>query len=175
VLIISQPVAPGHSSLFGHLLTLKSASEKLPPGAHYQYIFDDIYLENFQKEGIFYLDAWPMSGLFLAVISPNAAITATQPSQKLALNRPKLLPRFFKPITGGPNLFDMREPEWRPWRAAFIKGFNTEHFLSLIPSMVKETLVYRDTLRELARNGKKFDLDTITLRFTMDFMGQTIL
>ena len=138
-------------------------------------MFNDIYLENFQKEGVFYLDAWPMSGLFLAVISPSAAITAAQTNQKLALNRPNLLPRFFKPITGGPSLFDMREPEWRPWRAAFSKGFNTEHFLSLVPSMVKETLVYRDTLRDLVKSSKMFDLDTITLRFTMDLMGQTIL
>jgi cytochrome P450 len=138
-------------------------------------MFNDIYLENFQKEGLFYLDGWPVSELFLAIMSPNAAITACQTNQKIALNRPNLLPRFFKPIAGGPNLFDMREPEWRPWRVAFSKGFNTEHFLSLVPGMVKETLVYCDTLRDLAKKGEMFYLDNITLRFTMDLMGQSIL
>lgn len=91
------------------------------------------------------------------------------------MHRPNLLPRFFKPIAGGPNLFDMREPQWRPWRAVFSNGFNTEHFLSLVPGMVNDKLVYRDTLGDLAKGGEMFYLDTVTLRFAMDLMGHTIL
>ena len=34
--------------------------DKLTKGAHYQYAFGDIAREQFHKEGVFYLDLWPM-------------------------------------------------------------------------------------------------------------------
>ena len=116
-----------------------------------------------------------MSGLFLTVISPKTAIDVTQQNAALSMERPFLLHRFFKPITGGPALFDLPEDEWRPWRTVFSKGFSTEHVLSLVPGMVKETVVYSETLRELARKDAMFYLDTITLRYMMDMIGRTIL
>jgi cytochrome P450 len=170
-----QPVAPGHSFLFGHLLYLKKWNDTLPKGAHYQYMFGDIARKHFIKEGVFYIDLWPMSGLFLTVVSPSTAVQATQTNPNLSMERPALLRRFFMPITGGSNLFDLPEKEWKPWRSVFSKGFNTEHILSLVPGMVKETLVYSETLRSLASKGDMFFLDTTTLRFTMDMIGKTIL
>ncbi|PQE04870.1 cytochrome P450 protein [Rutstroemia sp. NJR-2017a BBW] len=149
------PVAPHHSFIFGHLLLLKELNNQLPRGAHYQFMFGDIARKYFLNEGVFYLDLWPMSGLFLT--------------------RPHLLERFFKPIAGGPNLFDLHESQWKPWRAVFAKGFSEQHIFSLVPGIVKETKVYMETLRGLARKGEMFSLDTTTLRFTMDMIGRTIL
>jgi cytochrome P450 len=170
-----QPIAPNHNFLFGHLLLLKKLSDELPKGAHYQYMFCDIARKHFTKEGAFYIDLWPMSALFLAVVSPNTAMQINQPTSSLASERPPLLRRFFKPIAGGTNLFDLPEKEWRPWRAVFNKGFSSEHVSSLVPGMVKETLVYLETLRGHAREGNMFFLDNMTLRFTMDMIGKTIL
>lgn len=99
----------------------------------------------------------------------------TQTNDHLSMRRPFLLPRFFKPITGGLTLFDMREDEWKPWRAVFNKGFSAEHVLSLVPGMVKETVIYADTLRQFALKGDMVYLDSITLRYTMDMIGRTIL
>lgn len=138
-------------------------------------MFGDIAREHFYNEGAFYLDLWPMSGLFLTVVSPTTAISVTQTNPNLSSERPALLHRFFMPITGGSNLFDLPEKEWKPWRAVFSKGFNPEHILSLVPGIVKETLVYSETLKGLARGGEMFYLDTTTLRFTMDMIGRTIL
>lgn len=170
-----QPVAPGHNFLFGHLLYLKKWNDALPQGAHYQYIFGDIARELFSNEGAFYLDLWPMSGLLLGVVSPTTAISITQTNPHLSSERPALLRRFFMPITGGSNLFDLPEKEWKPWRAVFNKGFNAEHTLSLIPGIIKETLVYSETLRDFARKGEMFYLDTTTMRFIMDLIGRTTL
>jgi hypothetical protein len=144
-----QPVAPGHSFLFGHLLYLKELNDALPKGAHYQYMFADIARKHFVKEGLFYIDLWPMSGLFMIVVSPTAATQATQTNANLSMERPALLPRFFKPIAGGLNLFDLPEKDWKPWRAIFNKGFNTDHVMSLVPGIVKETIIYSETLRDL--------------------------
>jgi cytochrome P450 len=77
----------------------------------------------------------------------------------ISMRKADLLSRFFKPIAGGPNLVDMPEEEWEPWRAVFNKGFSNEHFLKLIPGMVKEIGVYRATLRSHAEKGELFYLD----------------
>ena len=148
--------------------------DKLPRNAHYQSAFGDIAREHFSKEGLFYLDLWPVSGLFLVNVSPHvAAQIHTNPH--MSMQRPSLLPRFFKPICGGPNMFDLPENKWKPWRAIFSKAFSGDHVLSLVPGMVDETAVYCDTLRALALKKAMFYLDSITLRFTIDAIGTTIL
>ena len=170
-----QPVAPGHRFLFGHLLYLKSVIDTLPEKCHYQYAFREIARHHFINEGVYYIDLWPVSGLFLIVVSPDVAVQATQVNSRLAIEKPSLLRRFFKPITGGPSLFDMPEREWKPWRTTFNKGFSPDHVLSLVPGMAKETSVYCSTLRKLARQGDLVLLDPTTLRFTMDLIGQNVL
>ena len=168
-------MAPNHSFLFGHLLYLKSFVDKLPKEAHCSYTISDIYLENFQEGGVFYLDMWPINPMFLAVFSPKAAISVTKTNPHICSQRPLELLDFFKPIAGGPTLFDMPESEWKVWRGVFNKGFNTKHYSSLVPGMVKQTLVFRETLREHARQGDNFYLDPVTLRFMIDMIGKTIL
>lgn len=167
-------MAPGHSFLFGHLLLIKKMMDALPKDAHYELAFGDIFRQYFARDGAFYIDLWPLSELYLAVISPTAAIQAAQTSG-ISCERPRLLERFFKPITGGPNLFDLSEKKWRPWRAIFNKGFSTEHVLSLVPGMISITSTYCDTLRKHAQKGDMFLLDPTTLRFTMDLIGKTVL
>ncbi len=148
--------------------------DRLPSNAHYQSAFGDIAREHFSKEGVFYLDLWPVSGLFLVVVSPNVA-TQIHNSPAMSMQRPRLLPRWFRPICGGPSMFDMPEHQWRPWRAVFTKGFSPDHILSLVPGIVDDTLVYRDTLQDLARKKTMFHLDLVTLRFTIDAIGKAIL
>ena len=168
------PVVPGHNFLFGHLIYLKKRLEALPPKAHYQYALGDIGRDLFTKEGCYYIDAWPITGLIMVNFSPHIAPHVLQ-AGTISMNRPSLLPRFFKPIAGGRNLFDLGEKEWRPWRAVFVKGFNTEHISSLIPGMVRETQAYCKILEDRASGGAVFSLDSTTLRFTMDLIGKTIL
>ena len=170
-----QPCAPHHNFLFGHLLYLKKRMDALPSNAHYQYMFADIAHEHFQSEGLFYVDLWPASGMMMIVTSAVVAAQVAQTNAKICYERAFMLRRFFKPIAGGPNLFDMAEREWRPWRAIFAKGFSTEHVTSLVPHVLKETKVYKERLRGLAEKEEMFYLDLVTLRFMSDVMGRTIL
>ena len=91
------------------------------------------------------------------------------------MQRPLLLPRFFRPICGGPSMFDMHEHEWKPWRSTFSKAFSAEHTLSLVAGMIDETMVYCENLRKCADRKEMFYLDLTTLRFTIDIIGKTIL
>lgn len=149
--------------------------DALPKDAHYQYMFADIAREHFQSEGMFYIDLWPASGMMIIVTSPLVAAQVAQTNTEICYERAFMLRRFFKPIAGGPNLFDMTQREWRPWRAIFNKGFSTEQVTSLVPHVLRETEVYKQRLRDLARKQEMFYLDLVTLRFTMDVIGQTIL
>ena len=138
-------------------------------------MFADIAHEHFQSEGLFYVDLWPASGMMMIATSPNIAAQVAQTNPGICHDRAFMLTRFFKPIAGGPNLFDMAEKEWRPWRAIFNKGFSTEQVTNLIPHVLKETKVYKEKLRDLAKEKEMFYLDLVTLRFTIDIIGQTIL
>ncbi|PQE07815.1 cytochrome P450 protein [Rutstroemia sp. NJR-2017a WRK4] len=169
------PVAPCHSFFLGNLLYLKDCIDKIPYKAHYFYAFGDIYRSNFQNEGVFYLDMWPVAGLMLVVISPSVATEAFQNNPLISMRKLDMLAKYFKPIAGRPNLFDMQEADWRPWRTAFNKGFSTEYLTTLVPGMVMTCAQYCETLRLLARDGEMFQLDSVTLRFTLDLIGRTIL
>ena len=148
--------------------------DNLPKNAHYQSTFGDVAREHFCKEEVFYLDLWPVSGPSFGVVSPHMA-TQIHTNPAMSMQRPKLLPRFFRPICGGPSMFDLPEQNSRPWRAVFSKGFSTDHILSLVPGMVDETLVYCDTLRALARQDSMIYLDSTILRSTIDVIGKTKL
>ena len=138
-------------------------------------MFADIAHEHFQSEGLFYVDLWPASGMMIIVTSPLVATQVAQTNEKICYDRAFMLTRFFKPIAGGPNLFDMAEKQWRPWRNIFNKGFSTEQVTNLVPHVLRETEVYKQRLRGLAQAREMFYLDLVTLRFTMDVIGQTIL
>ena len=79
----------------------------MPKDAHYQYMFADIAHEHFQSEGLFYVDLWPASGMMIIVTSPLVAAQVAQTNTEICYDRASMLKRFFKPIAGGPNLFDM--------------------------------------------------------------------
>ncbi|KAL8697267.1 MAG: hypothetical protein Q9201_007209, partial [Fulgogasparrea decipioides] len=137
--------------LFGHLFYLKTRMDALPRNAHEQYMFADIAHEHFQSEGLFYVDLWPVSGTMMIVTSPLVAAQVAQTNAKICYDRASILERFFKPIAGGPNLFDMPEKDWRPWRAVFNKGFGAEQVTNLVPHVLSEVAAYKARLQDFAR------------------------
>jgi cytochrome P450 len=149
--------------------------DRLPKDAHYQFAFATIAREELAAGGAFYMDLWPMSGLFLTVVSPNVATEITQTNPKLTSDRPKLLRRFLKPITGGLTIFDLDEKDWKPWRAVFNKGFHSERMYGLVPSMVEEIKVFATTLRQCAAKEEPCFLDPIASRFAIDMIGRTAM
>lgn len=57
----------------------------------------------------------------------------------------------------------------------FNPGFSQGHVIKLVPDMVRETLEYRDLLKTYAEAGDLFQLDEVTLWFTLDLIGATVL
>lgn len=153
---------------------IKNLLDALPKRAHIQYAFSEIAREHFVKEGLYYLDMWPLGGWLLIVVSPSIGVQATQMNLNLAMDRPvALLRKFFMPIAGGDSLFHLKE--WKHWRPIFKKGFSSEQVLALVPGMVNKTRVYAETLRNLGLKNELVYLDTTTLRFTIDLVGRNVL
>ncbi len=170
-----QPVAPNHSFLFGHLLFIQSVMDTLPKDAHQNLAFGEAARRYFADEGAYYIDLWPFSEPMLIVVSAALATQATQTLANIAAQRPHFLRSWFRPITGGPSIFDMPEADWKPWRAIFNRAFSPVHLLSLVPGMVAEAGIYCDVLRQHARDGDMFFLDPMTLRYMMDVIGRNML
>ena len=127
------------------------------------------------KTGACYIDLWPLGRPFLLVMNPMLAAQACQTMADVPYERPPELQDWFKPLAGGPNLFDLPGKPWKYWRGVFNRGFSAETVMDLVPGMVQDTMKYRDTLVKLAHKGDVFQLDSITLRFTLDFIGRATL
>ncbi len=147
----------------------------MPRDAHRDLALGEILRRYYPSEGIVYLDLWPAARPIILLTSASLAAQASKSNPSVAANRPPELVPWFRPLTGGPILFDMPEQDWKVWRAIFNKGFASAHVMSLVPGMVAECLVYRDKLRQHARKNDMFYLDPMTLRLTMDLIGRTVL
>lgn len=78
-------------------------------------------------------------------------------------------------ITGGPELFTMNGPMWKYWRSAFAHGFSSSHIMTIIPELIEEALVFRDILREKAKEGVRFSLENMTENLVADLLGRFML
>ena len=166
---------PPHSFLLGHLVTLYRVKKRVPADLNRFWYIGDIMQDGFAERGAFYLDVWPFSKPMLIVTSPELAQQATVTNPGMATRRPAELAAWFKPFAGGPNLFDLPEQEWKPWRQLFSQGFGPTQNLSLVPSMVEKTVVFRDRLRKYAQTGELFQLEPALLEYTDDLMGRVVL
>lgn len=150
---------------------MKEALEQFPANAHKVYGFGAI---SRKFNGAYYLDLWPAATPFLVVTSPTLAHQAMQ-TTRISIEKPDDLRTWFKSLTGGTSMFDARPEEWRGLRNLFRSGFSNNHLMTLAPMLVKETLVYCQTLRAHAEKGDMIYLDPITLRFVIDIVGQLLL
>jgi cytochrome P450 len=119
-------------------------------------------------DGCFYMDVWPFSTPLLVVTSPEMAVQACQ---EYDLPKPNVLVPFFAPFAGGPNLFTMNGAEWKRSRGLFNPGFSASVMLECMPHVLEEAEVYVSRLREHARTGDTFSLDSLTCDYMMDVIG----
>ena len=157
---------PPFSWLAGHMLAVKTVMEKLPANAATHYTFADIALQS--KESMFYVDFWPISDPLLVITSPFAA---EQLSKHPIHFKPSNIVKVMESLTGGPSLLTMPETQWKQWRTIFNPGFSPSYILDQVPKILPEIEVFREKLREQALLNKFFQLDKMTLRFSLEVIG----
>jgi hypothetical protein len=111
-------------------------------------------------------------------ISCHHFTTSRQPGYFTACSlgeKPNALRVWTWSLSGGINLFDAPSEEWKPLRALFSRGFSANHLMNFVPSIVEETQVYCNILREHAKSDALFYLDTTNVKLMLDVIGRTAL
>ncbi|KAI1654323.1 cytochrome P450 [Daldinia decipiens] len=168
---------PQHSTLLGHLMAAKTATDELPPGAHSTYILDRIARKLDGENGppAYYFDSYPVSVPMLIVRDPYIANQATN-HPWVSAEKPFTLTEWFAPISGkgGVNLFTQNGQEWKHDHDLFLPFFNNSNLDAAVPVVIEQMLVFRELLREKARKGDLFRLEPLALSLMNDIIGLVV-
>ncbi|KAI9743461.1 MAG: hypothetical protein M1818_002773 [Claussenomyces sp. TS43310] len=163
---------PPYNAIFGHLLFMANIARKLPSDSHGHYLPTEIRRALPELPPIFYLDIWPMGPPLLVITSASGAY---QIAQENSLPKHDDVLSFLQPLVGKHGLVTMEGDEWKFWRSIFNSGFNMNHLLTLVPSIVDDTRTYCEVLREWAGRKEIFPLLEATSMLTMDMSGRATL
>lgn len=121
---------------------------------------------------IFSLDAWPFITLTLVVASPA---TLAQITTEHVLPKFPAIKDFLYPLANGKDIVSMDGQEWKYWRDMFNPGFSASHLMTLVPDIVKETVVFLDVLNGHATKQDVFRMKNLTDNLAMDVIGKVVL
>lgn len=121
---------------------------------------------------IFYLDAWPFLTLTLVVTSPA---TLAQITTEHVLPKFAAIKDYMYPLVNGMDIVSMNGQEWKYWRDVFNPGFSASHLMTLVPDIVKQTMVFLDILHDHATKQDTFRMKNLTDNLTMDIIGKVVL
>ncbi|KAK7943702.1 thiamine diphosphate-binding protein [Apiospora aurea] len=161
---------PPFNTLMGHLLAAKSA-------AHSVYILNRLAAKH-APQGAYYVDFTPMAWPMLVVTDP---VLATQVVEHpiVGAAKPDELYAWFHPITNGASLFTQNGAAWKRDRDYFLPFFSNQNLDASVPFVVGQMAIFRDKLREKAREGSNgsgmFVLEPLILSMMNDIIGKLVL
>ncbi|CZT12470.1 uncharacterized protein RCO7_07697 [Rhynchosporium graminicola] len=168
--LYSKLPTPPHSMLWGNLKTMTEAKKRYPADAHPQIMFTEMAFEN-KLKGLFYVDLYPFAEPMLFMTDPAVSLQ-TQTTTNFV--RHPLVKASLGPIVGSNSVFSSEGAEWARQRKWFTPAFSMSHMLSLIPSMIEETMVFCDKLTQNAASGTVFSMNDATTKLAIDFIGRTV-
>lgn len=163
---------PPVNPVLGHLLILARILSKLPKDAHPHYLPDQLRRAYPEMGPIFYIDGWPFMTFTLVLASPSALAQVTTEH-----NSPKFpaIKDFLYPLTNGKDIVSMDGREWKMWRNIFNPGFSASHLITVVPDIVKETLMFCKVLQQYAESQSVFSMKNLTDNLAMDVIGKVVL
>jgi len=163
---------PPLNPILGHILVLARVMSKLPKDAHAHYLPDQLRRKYPDMGPIFYIDAWPFITLTLVVASPS---TLSQITTEHTLPKFPAIREFLYPLANGKDIVGMDGQEWKTWRNIFNPGFSASHLMTLVPDIVKETVVFCKVLQEHVERKDIFAMKGLTDNLAMDVIGKVVL
>ncbi|KAH6690696.1 cytochrome P450 [Plectosphaerella plurivora] len=165
---------PGHSFIFGHLITVGKVMEKYPSNTVGQAMPLCVIREypELAKQGFAYIDIWPITPAMFAAYHPDVMAQFTQD-----VSRPKhsLMAHEFYPMTKLLDLVNSEGAFWKKWRSAFNPGFSAQNVMALVPAFVEEALVLKSYLEDVARSGETIALEDRAMLATCDVISRAVL
>jgi len=77
-------------------------------------------------------------------------------------------------LVGTDSIFATHGNEWQQQRAWFAPAFSLSHLLTLVPGMIEEVLVFKETLTKLAVSKETFSMSEKLSKVTIDVIGRTV-
>ena len=65
--------------------------------------------------------------------------------------------------------------EWKFWRSHFNLSFSASHLMTLVPDIMRETMVFCEVLEDHARKQDIFPMKTMTDNLAMELIGKVVL
>ncbi|EME82297.1 uncharacterized protein MYCFIDRAFT_138822, partial [Pseudocercospora fijiensis CIRAD86] len=162
---------PPHSWILGNLKVMAEVAMALPRRVH-PHVFPALVRRKHRLASFFYVDVWPMSDPFIAVMDPDICQQFSVEHQPL--KHPSLR-TFLEPLCGKDDMLSIDGAKWKKWRSMFNPGFSTQHLTTLVPGIVDDCLTYCDILSERAKTKQIFRLEEASTRLTIDIIGKVVL
>lgn len=124
------------------------------------------------KDGLVYLDLWPISPPLLGVFHPEMM---AQFCQDPSMQKHPHLYAEFKPFTQNNDLVNQEGEAWKTWRSIFNPGFSAKNLLSLVPAIVEEVDIFRQWIGDVAASGQTVKLEDQAMKTTVDVIGRAVL
>ncbi|KAL7908098.1 cytochrome P450 [Trichoderma velutinum] len=163
-----------HSFIFGHLISLGMSMAKHPADLNGQ--VSPLVLARdhpeLAKDGVLYVDLWPISYQMLAVFHPDMMAQFCQENSQLKHEQVRWE---FYPLTKNKDLVTTDGAQWKRWRSVFNPGFSTQNIMSLVPGFVEEVLVFKRYLEGIAMTGEAVALETQGMKATCDIIGRAVI
>ena len=140
-------------------------------GGNLPYLLTKEYPE-LDKQGLFYIDIWPVSYTMLAVHHPDMMAQFCQDNSQL--KHPQIKNEF-RPFTKEKDLVTSDGQQWKRWRAIFNPGFSIQNIMSLVPAFTEEVLAFKKHLTNVAETGEVIQLEKHAMKATCDIIGRAVL
>lgn len=141
-----------HSIIFGHLNLVAKAVRNLPLDAHFLIPLIWAVRENgVPKDGLWYLDLYPISSLRqILVFTPQAILAASSPAF-LQHHHPEF--KTLSTVFGRRSVTNAGGQEWKRLRQVLSPVFSSRNMIASIPICVEETEVFISRLQSITKAG----------------------
>ncbi|RDW69974.1 hypothetical protein BP5796_08371 [Coleophoma crateriformis] len=156
--------SPDHSLILGNLKVIGEWLKKYPADFHPQPMFADLATA-YNFRGLYYMDLYPFEQSMLIITDPALVV------QIQSHPRHHFSPSFLRGLAGSKSIFSTEGAEWAAQRSWFSPAFSAANILTFIPSMVEETLVFRENLTQMASSQQKFSVMDLSLRLAIDVIA----
>ncbi|KFH48750.1 P450 monooxygenase-like protein [Hapsidospora chrysogenum ATCC 11550] len=166
--------SPPHSFLLGHIPAMAKLLMKYPrdtAGHSIPLLLLQEY-PDLREKGLVCMDSWPIANPMLAVVHPDMC---AQFCQEQSMPKAPLMDLIFGRFTHKLDLVTSDGPHWKRWRSAFNPGFSNKNILSLVPAIIEEVQVFKDTLSQAADSGETFELLSPAVKAACDVIGRVVL
>lgn len=149
-----QPKPPYHPIL-GHLKLMDDCMKLFPPNPHPHTVMKYMH-EKYKLPEIWYLDLYPFGPTMICLTSPEVAAYVVQTR---SYGKHKMVEELVAPVLGGNSIVALNGAPWKLVHNMLLPAFKPSAVKGLLVAIGEETLVLRDRLVKMSKQGKPVSME----------------